>query len=453
MIVVVGGGVSGLSAAWRLAQAGMPCTLLEAGPRLGGVIQTEHWEGCVLESGPDSFLAVKPEAEELARALGLGEELISSNDSRRATFIWSGGRLHPLPEGMMMMAPTQILPVLRCSLLSWRTKIRMALDYCRRPQGEKPERTVAELIEDHYGRQAVDYLAEPLLAGVYGGDARLLSASAVLGRFVEMESAYGSLTRGVMAMRRQSPPAGPLFRSLKQGMASLIERLLATMQGRVRIIHQRAEALELGDAWRIRAGGEWIEAKHLVLAVPAYAAAQLLAPLDAELARLLDTIDYSSSVTVSVVYRPGRVAGQLEGFGFLVPKAERRALLACTYVHNKFPCRAAPGYAVLRAFLGGAGNARVLESSDEAILAAVLEDLRQIAGVSAAPDYWRIARWPRSMAQYTLGHAYRVARIEQRRKRLPGLHLAGNAYSGIGVPDCIRSGKQAALEILQSAGA
>ncbi len=454
MIVIAGGGISGLSAAWHLARHGHCCTLIESSPRLGGVIGTARWEGCILEAGPDSFLAAKPEALELVRELGLESELICSNDHLRLTSIWKDNRLTPLPDGLaMMMIPTRVAPMIATPLLGWRTKLRMGLEYFRRPSGVRPDRSAAAFLEDHYGGEAVDFLAEPLLSGVYGGDVRSLSADSVLGRLVEIERASGSLTRGLLNARNSAPPPGPLFQTLKSGLGRLVETLIDRLGDRMRVIHAPVQAIEPAPAgWRVRAGAGWMDASRLILAAPAYSAASLLRPHDAELARLLETVDYSSSITVALVYRPGRIVKELKGFGFLVPRKTRRKLLACTFVHNKFPHPAPPGFSVLRCFLGGAGSQRILEESDEDLLAAVIQELGSIAGVTQTPDHWRIHRWPRAMPQYTVGHGWRCARIKQRVAALPNLSLAGNAYYGIGIPDCIRGGRLAAGSALAASG-
>jgi len=261
VIAVVGGGISGLSAAYALAKAGQPCTLIEKRPRLGGVIETGTWENCVLEGGPDSFLAVKPEALALARELGLGDEIISSNDHQRVTCIWKHGQLMEMPDGLMMMIPTKIPPMIFTPLLGWGTKIRMGLDFFRKPADEvPPERSVAEFIRSHYGQETVDYLADPLLSGVYGGTAEALSVDAVLPRFVDMERKYGSLTKGALAGRKNMPKGGgeALFKTLRRGLGSLVEAMEGKLQG-VRRVTGEVEALdrkESGAGWRLRVGHE-----------------------------------------------------------------------------------------------------------------------------------------------------------------------------------------------------
>lgn len=452
-VVIVGGGISGLSTAYYLAKAGIASTLVERAPRLGGVIQTEVVNGCVLEEGPDSFLAAKPAALELIRDVGLASDVIGSNDHLRVTYIWKGGRLLPLPDGLMMMVPTKFAPLLSSSLLGWGTKIRMGLEFFRRPSnGVRRDRTVSEFIEDHYGREAVDYLAEPLLSGVYGGSPDRLSVSSVLTRFVELEGRYGSLTRGVLASRRASGPKSqgtPLFRTLKGGLAHLTSLLEERIRESTRVVHGTAETARRGPegGWRVRVDGDWCEADHLVLATPAWQAGALLGETGAALASLLSGVEYSSSMTLALGYDKAALGHDLRGFGFLVPARERRRLVACTWVGTKFSHRVPEGQAVLRCFLGGASDEGVLDESDESVVQTVLGELREIMGISAKPAFYRIARWRKSMAQYTVGHEDRVRRIEERLREHAGLYLAGNAYHGIGIPDCVKMGREAAARI------
>jgi len=445
--VIIGGGISGLSSAYYLARAGVGSTLIERQPRLGGVIRSERIHGCLVETGPDSFLAEKPWARELIRELGLEGELIGSNDHLRVTYVLRGGRLLALPDGLMMMVPTRVWPVLRSPLLGWRTKLRMAAEIFRRvPMQAGRDRSVSEFVAEHYGREAVDYLAEPLLAGVYGGDPAELSVAAVLPRFLEMERRYGSLTRGVLAMRRRSrgQRSGPLFQTLRDGLGKLVETL-ASAAPHTEVIHREAEALEhRDDGYAVRVGGQWLEARNVVLACPAWEAARLVRPLDGGLAALLDGVPYRSSITISLGYRRSEVMRPLAGFGFLIPKRERRRLAACTWVGTKFCYRVPDEMVLLRCFLG---DEELLAESDEALGLLVREELAEIIRLRAAPVFVRVARWPRSMAQYTVGHLERLAAIRARLAALRGLQLAGNAYEGIGVSDCVRLGREAALRI------
>jgi oxygen-dependent protoporphyrinogen oxidase len=440
-VVIIGGGISGLSAAYDLARAGIAHTLFEKLPRLGGVIETRSQDGCVLECGPDSFLAAKPDALALVKELGLEGELIGSNDSQRTTYILKHGQLVPLPEGVMMIVPTKVMPMIRTPLLSWGTKIRMGFELLRRPR-KYPDRSVAEFVVDHFGQETLDYLAEPLLSGVYGGDPRQLSAASVLPRFVEMEATKGSLGRAVMGTR--SSTGGSLFKTLASGLGTMVGALATYANVR----HGEVDAIEnTAGGFRVRADGAWIDASNVIVATPAPAASSLLAGVDAELARLLGAIPYSSSAIVSLIFDASKFDGMRAGFGFLVPKLERDRLAACTFVATKFPHRAPEDRIMLRCFFGGIGDGAILDESDESLITITREELRRILGLTTAPLLTNISRWPRSMAQYTVGHGTRVENIKTRVAAIGGLHLAGNAYDGIGIPDCVRSGRQAAASI------
>jgi oxygen-dependent protoporphyrinogen oxidase len=450
-VAIVGGGISGLSAAYYLAKAGIPSAIFEARPRLGGVIQSERIEGCMIEGGPDSFLSTKPAAMELIAELGLAGEVIGSNDRQRVTYVWKRGRLVPMPDGLQLMVPTKLIPLIATRLLSWRTKLRMGMELFHPPGRHPEDQSVAEFITSHYGVEAVDYLAEPLLSGIYGGSPSALSISSVLPRFVELAAKYGSLTRGVLAEMKanktQAKPL-PLFRTLKSGLGQLISTLTARLEGHATILHRRAEAVErTGGGLRIRFDGGWLECAQVVLACEAHNAATLAGKLDGRLADLLDGIPYSSSLTVALGFPNSAFPKPLAGHGFLVPKRERRRLVACTWVGAKFSHRVPSGTTLLRCFLGAMDDGAILAESDETIVAAVVDELRGIVGLRAAPAFSRIFRWPRSMAQYTVGHPARLAEIEARTAAIPGFQLAGNAYTGIGIPDCIRMGKQAAEAI------
>jgi oxygen-dependent protoporphyrinogen oxidase len=450
-VAIVGGGISGLSTAYYLAKAGIPSTIVEERPRLGGVIQSERCEGCVIEGGPDSFLSIKPAAMELIRELGLEDEVIGSNDHLRVTYVWKGGRLVPLPDGLQLMVPTKLVPLLTTRLLSWPTKIRMGMELFHPPGRHAEDQSVADFVTSHYGAEAVDYLAEPLLSGIYGGSPSTLSITSVLPRFVELEAKYGSLTKGVLAEMKANKAQSkrlPLFRTLKGGLGQMVAALESRLDGHAKVLHGRAQAVErTAGGFRIRLDDGSIECGQVVLACEAHNAARLAGSLDGRLADLLGSIAYSSSMTVALGFPASAFPKPLNGFGFLVPKRERRRLVACTWVGTKFSHRVPTGTILLRCFLGGMDDGGILSVSDDAILDAVVKELHDIVGLRAAPAFSRIFRWPRSMAQYTVGHPGRLAEIEARAAAIPGLQLAGNAYTGIGIPDCIRMGKQAAEAI------
>jgi oxygen-dependent protoporphyrinogen oxidase len=318
--------------------------------------------------------------------------------------------------------------------------------------GRHPEdRSVSEFIASHYGTEAVDYLAEPLLSGIYGGSPAALSISSVMPRFVDLEAQYGSLTKGVLAELKVNRAEGkglPLFRTLKSGLGQLVSALSARLEKHATVLHRRAEAVERSSGgFRIRLEDGWLECPQLVLACEAHNAAALVSGIDGRLGDLLRGIPYSSSMTVALGFPKTAFPKPLSGFGFLVPKRERRRLVACTWVATKFAHRAPAGTTLLRCFLGGMEDGAILSETDDAVIATVLDELHGIVGFSAAPTFSRIFRWPRSMAQYAVGHGARLAEIQARSAAIPGFQLAGNASTGIGIPDCIRMGKQAAEAI------
>lgn len=445
--LIIGGGISGLSAAYYLAKAGIRPTLLERASRVGGVIQTEVQQGCVLEEGPDGFMAAKPWAMNLIRELGLADQVMGSNDHSRVTYIVKKGKLVPMPEGLMMMVPTKIMPLVETHLLSWGAKIRMGLEIFRQPHGPQPDRSVYEFLLDHYGEESIDYLAEPLLAGVYGGDPREMSVNSVLARFVDIETKYGSLTRGVLAARRQqssngasSSGGGSFLLTLKPGLGKLIDALRPSAD----VIQAEVETIEqIPGGFRVRANGDWLDAEHVVVATPAGNAAPIVQNLQPELAMLLAGIPYTSSITLSLGYRKSTFDHPLAGHGFLVPKKERKHIFGCTWVGNKFDHRVPNNLVLLRCFLGGDS----MHLADSQLVEAAQNDLHGIMGLEAEPIFHNVARWPHSMAQYTVGHEKRVARIDELTRAIPGLYLAGNAYRGIGIPDCVRMGQEAATRI------
>jgi oxygen-dependent protoporphyrinogen oxidase len=485
---IIGGGIAGLAAAYELEKAraageAVEYRLYESRDRLGGSLASEIANSIVLERGPDSFLSEKPAAAELCRELGLGGELTPSNDANRRTYIVVRNRLVPLPDGLMFLIPTKLIPTAMTRLFSPMTKIRMALELLHPPRPSGQDESVASLVERHFGAEAVDRLADPLLSGIYGGDSTQLSARSVLPKLVEMEEQYGSLTRGMLAAHKQmraraaaqrnggangaggGQPDGErragqpssrrtVFTTLRGGLQQLVDALEARLEPAWVRKSTAVNSLEREDGgWRVRAGGSAEFFDAVIVASPAWAAGTLLGTVDAALGEELGGIPYSSSITVNLVYDEAKLGPLPEGFGFLIPAVERRAMLACTFVHRKFVGRTPPGKAVLRAFLGGAKNEALLDEPDEVLVATVRRELSEILGASVAglhvePEQTQVSRWPRAMAQYAVGHQERMKRIAAQMAELPGLRLAGNAYDGIGIPDCIRTGRKAAREIL-----
>ncbi len=466
-IAIIGGGISGLSAAYTIEkkrQSGTPVdyVLFESSPRLGGVLVTDRVEGCLVEAGPDSFLTEKPWAADLCGKIELGDQLIGSNDSERKTYIVAKGKLEVMPDGLMFMVPTKIMPTVFSPLFSWRTKIRMAAEWFHPPRKASEDETVAEMVERHYGSEMVELLADPLLSGVYGGEASQLSVRAVLPRFADMESKHGSLGRAMLESRKKARkkmgaaanvPARPLFTSLKEGMQQMVDALVARLEANALKTSSLVQlVIRQNNAWTVSAGYQSDQFDAVIIATPAHAAADLLQGADENLSRDLGEIQYSSSVTVTLGYDEKVRRSLPPGFGFLVPRSAGLRMLAATFVHNKFPHRAPEDRALVRCFLGGARDEQILEASEKEILQIVRGELRQIIALDAEPLFTRVYKWKSSMAQYSVGHLERLQRIESLRQKLPGLALAGNGYNGIGVPDCVRSGTEAAGKILAEMG-
>jgi oxygen-dependent protoporphyrinogen oxidase len=462
-IAIIGGGISGLSAAYTLEekrQSGTPVqySLFESSPRLGGVLLTDRVDGCLIEAGADSFLTEKPWAADLCRKVGLGDQLVGSNDADRKTYILVKGKLVELPDGLMFMVATKIMPTLRSPLFSVRTKLRMAAEWFHQPHKAVEDETVAQMVERHYGPEMVELLADPLLSGVYGGEASQLSARAVLPRFTDMESKHGSLGRAVLSASRKmgavaTTPPRPVFSSLKNGMQQMVSALVAKLDARSLLTSAPVQSLIPQDnGWTVCAGYQTDHFDAIIIATPAQAAASVLASADDDLSRELGEIRYSSSVTVTLGYDEKVRASLPPGFGFLVPRGAGHRMLAATFVHNKFSYRAPANRALIRCFLGGTRDEEILQASEEEILRIVRGELRQIISLNAEPLFARVYKWKSAMAQYVVGHLERLQRIEALRQKLHGLALAGNGYGGIGVPDCVRSGAEAAGKILAEMG-
>jgi oxygen-dependent protoporphyrinogen oxidase len=457
-IAIIGGGISGLAAAYALEERrtrGVPVeyVLLEASPRLGGVLVTDRVQDCLVEAGADSFLTEKPWAIELCNKLDLGDQLIGSNDAQRKTYVLVKGKLVAMPDGLMFMVPTRILPTLLSPLFSVRTKLKMAAEWFHPPHKSCDDETVAEMVERHYGPEMVDRLADPLLSGVYGGEASQLSVRAVLARFSDMEARHGSLGRAMVAARKKitgtaNRPTPALFTSLKDGMQQMVDALIARLDRKALHTSSPVKCVTAENSgWTVSAGYQSDHFDAVIIATPAPAAATMLRLTHEKLASELAGIRYSSSVTVTLGYDEKVRQALPPGFGFLVPRTEGRRMLAATFVHNKFPHRAPDDRAMVRCFLGGARDEKILDRREAEILDIVRSELKQIVSITAEPLFTRVYKWRSAMAQYEVGHLERLQRVQTLCEAMPGLVLAGNAFTGIGVPDCVRSGTQAADQL------
>lgn len=464
----MGGGIAGLAAAFSLyeqaANACLPltCTLIEAGREWGGKIVTHRVGDLTIEAGPDSFLSQKPWGIELCDKLGLAGRLINTNEHQKKTFVYSRGRLRELPEGLVVIVPTKLGPFLKSGLISWPGIARMGLDLVLPARRSDGDESLAAFFSRRLGREAFERVVEPLMAGIYAGDAAQISLRATFPRFLDLEQKHGSLIRGMLASRPAGSSAGrTMFVTLQDGLVELVQALLAKLKtaGATLMTQQPVAAI------RVRQGrtnhpigwtydltlesGAVVSADAVVLATPAFVSSDLVRPLSPIAAGLLGAIPYASTATVSLAYKAGTLGAEVGGFGFVVPRAERRDLLAATWTSLKWPHRAPASQTLVRCYLGGVGREAILQEDDRALIRRVREELQSMTGVSGEPAYAEVNRWDRGMPQYTLGHLDRLETIQRSLDRYPGLLLAGAAYRGIGIPDCIRDGTDAARGVIR----
>jgi protoporphyrinogen/coproporphyrinogen III oxidase len=455
-IAIVGGGVAGLVAAHALHRRGIPIALLEASDRFGGVVRTLSTSGFLIEGGPDSFLVQKPEGLALVRELGLGDRLVPTNPENRTVYVLREGRLHAMPEGMMLTVPTRIGPVLGSSLFSWAGKLRMGKDLVLAPRRAAGEESVGSFLRRHFGAELLERLGEPLLAGIHAGDAECLSIQATFPRLVEMEARYGSLVRGLRSRPRPtgSPEMPSAFVSLAGGLGEMVDALLATLPPKaLRTGAQVAEVQRNGDAFRLAfEGGGSLEARAVVVAVPAVTASGLLKPVLGAAGGPLGAIRFASTATIVLAYRRSDVTHPLDGYGLLVPRTEKLHTTACSFYSTKFPGRAPEGHILLRGFVGGIRAPDALDRDDAALAGTVRREMASVLGLAGEPVLTRVFRWPAGTPQMELGHAERVAAIERALAAVPGLFLTGSGLRGTGIPDTIadarRVAEQAAAHLL-----
>jgi oxygen-dependent protoporphyrinogen oxidase len=449
-VAIIGGGISGLSAAFALQKRGVPYVLLESEAGLGGVIRTELRNGFLLEGGPDSMLAQKPEGIALCREIGLAERLCPTNPELRSVYVLHRRRLHPLPEGMMLAIPTRLLPFARSSLFSWAGKLRMGLDLVLPGRNGTEDESIASFLRRRFGQEAVDRLGEPLLAGIHAGDPERLSILATFPRFRELEKTHGSLVRGMWRAprpkRAPGSPAPAAFYSLRGGLQEMVDALVARLD-RANVRTRAAVRSVARDAsgFSVVAGeGDHVSAERVIVAAPGPRIAPALEALVPDVARDLARIPFASSATVLLGYRREDVAHPLDGYGMVVPRGEGLRTTALSFVSTKFPFRAPEGHVLLRAFLGGARDARALELSDREMVDTVKKDMTTVLGLRADPVMTRVFRWPGGTPQLEVGHLARMAEVEQRLRAVPGLHLTGAGIRTTGIPDAVADGTRVA---------
>jgi oxygen-dependent protoporphyrinogen oxidase len=457
-IVVVGGGIAGLATAYYLQdKPNVSVSLIEADKRLGGKIITDRPDGFVIDGGPDSFLTQKPWAVELCRQLGLGDRLIGTNEARRRVYVLWKKKLHVLPDGVLLIIPTRFTPFALSSLISPLGKLRMGMDLVIPPRRDVTDETVASFVRRRLGSEALDKIAEPLMGGIHVSDPERQSLQASFPRFVDLERKHGSLIRGMLASRRRHATQAaakplPTFMTLRGGVGELVDTLVEKMAA-VRIISGRRAVQierEASGGYQLRLDdASFLQADAVVLAAPAYVAGSLLSGLDAAVADILGEIRYVSTATVSFGYDAASFGHPLNGFGFVIPSKEDRAISACTWSSSKYENRAPDGKVLLRCFVGGATHQERALVDDAAMIQSARDELAALMGVHADPEVTRVFRWTRANAQYDVGHLDRVAGMEARlAANLPGVYLTGSPYRGVGIPDCVHNANITAGRIM-----
>ena len=466
-VVIIGGGITGLAALEQVTRVAPDArvTLFESSSRLGGHIRTERHDGFVMEAGPDVILTAKPAGLDLARRVGLASRIQATSTQAKGSYILSKGQLVRMPEGMSGLVPSRLGPFMTTPLVSLRGKARVGLDYFVAPRRGADDESIEHFVVRRLGREMYQRLVEPLLSGISAGNGAELSIDAMFPRLRSLEREHGGLIRGVLAgkrsNRRNAPATGSGFASFRFGLQEIVEGIERVVAERARSGQQVAirsgtsvkrivrtspwtEPADGGRLLLLTANGESIAADAVIVATPAYVAANMLRDIDRELGDSLDAIHYASTITISLAYPLSAVRRRLDATGYVVPRIERRPVLACTFASAKFDHRAPADRALFRLFLGGVGREHVDAMSDEQLLDIASAEMCEVLGIQSAPLLTRINRFDRAMPQYTLGHSARIARILAATSRIPGLEMAGAIYTGLGIPDCVRSGVDAA---------
>ena len=463
-IIIIGGGIAGLATAYRIQRkisegADLECVLLEGSDRFGGKISTEKSDGFVIERGPDSFISQKPAAIQLCKQLGLEDRLTGTNPNSPNTFVYTGGKLMTMPDGLSLMIPTKFLPFALTPLFSLPGKIRMALDLLiPRKEGDSDE-SLASFVRRRMGEEALSKMAEPMLAGIYASDPEKMSIGSTFPMFVETERKYRSLIIGMLARKKamlmnsnKHPTTSySLFMTLKDGLGEMVDAVIKKSPGVQFKSGAKVAALEKKeDGWHAKLEDGWeCQADAIILATPAAITSKILSPIAPDLSELLNRIHYVTTATVTLGYKKEGFSHSLDGFGFVVPKAEGCSILACTWTSSKFPHRAPEGHVMLRCYLGGAIQEEIAEKDSETLEKLVRDDLQKIMGIKETPVFCKVFQNHKSNVQYHVNHSERIDAIMENLKNFPGLFLTGSAYHGIGIPDCIQDGNQTAESVFE----
>ncbi|HUR32175.1 MAG TPA: protoporphyrinogen oxidase [Vicinamibacterales bacterium] len=447
-VLILGGGIAGLAAAYELHQLGIPFTLLEAGTRVGGVVLSEEVDGFNVDGGPDALLIQKPDGIKLCQELGLGTRLVTTKLPRLA-FIQRAGRLHALPAASVMGIPTEWAPFIRTSLFTWPGKIRMGMEMFvpKKPAGG--DESIGAFMRRRFGNEAVDYLAEPLLAGIHAGNVDRLSIRALFPRFPETEQRFGSLLRAFRAQPRQPASRDGAFKSLPGGLSELIDAIERALPPAS--IRKRTAAVSVsfdGAAYVVEsARGDVFKVRAVIAATPAFVAAKLLQPVAPAAARLCGDIPYASAATVAFAFTREQVRHPLNGSGFVVPRVENTGIMAGSWLSSKWPGRAPEGKVLLRTFLGGARDPAAFLKSDAEMIATGLSAMRPLLGITGDPLFTRVYRWENANAQHEVGHLDRLASLERELASHPGLFITGSGFRGVGIPDCVADARSTGRQV------
>ena len=464
-LTIIGGGIAGLSAAYYATKKfpDAQITLIESSERWGGKITTDRImfdDGqFIIEGGPDTFLATKPWAVALCKELGLGDRLHGTNPNQKNTYVLHRNKLEPLPDGLAMMIPTNVRAILKTRLVSWFGKARMGFDFIQPAKAVNGDESLGTFVSRRLGREAYENLVEPLMSGIYAGDGDALSLASTFPYLRDLELKYGSLARGALKMRAQSNGKAVLgsrsaFLTPTTGLAEIVEALVKHLQGngvKLRLNTSVRQIVKIDSRYIVKLDDDSsFDTDSVILATPAYVSGHLLASFDPTLASDLKNIPYASTATVSLAYRQSDLPKPLDGYGYVIPRREGRKALAGTWTSTKFPHRAPDGYALIRVFVGRAGQDIPWDENE--LLELAKEEVILTSGITAEPIVSRVFMWDKAMPQYNLGHPEILKRIDAALDDYPSLALAGNGYRGIGIPDCIHSGELAVNKILESRG-